>query len=38
VFTAISAAIVVLMGASRALRIEEFTIATSRVLKRLAPR
>jgi len=38
VFTAIAAAIVVLIGASRALRIEEFTIATSRVLKRLAPR
>jgi putative peptidoglycan lipid II flippase len=38
VFTAISAAILVLMAASRALRIEEFAVATSRVLKRLAPR
>jgi len=38
VFTAISAAILVLMGVSRVLRIEEFAVATSRVLKRLAPR
>jgi len=38
VFTAISAAVLVLIAASRALRIEEFTVATARVFKRFAPR
>ena len=37
VFTAIGTAIVALVGAARLLRIEEFTEATNRVLRRIGP-